>query len=1550
MTTPAKTTTTKKAASAPRDPLASFHEATRAWFTSSFAAPTDAQARGWAAIAERRSTLLLAPTGSGKTLAAFLSAIDRAMFGPEPASHKERCKVLYVSPLKALAVDVERNLRAPLTGIARAAERLALPHRALEIGVRSGDTAASERARLARRPPDILITTPESLYLLVTSNAREGLASIDTVIVDEIHAVAGTKRGAHLALTLERLEQLRESKGSKTPLQRIGLSATQRPLDEIARLLGGGTHAGESGAWTARPVKIVDASAPKPLELTIEVPVEDMSKLGRANERGPLEGGPPTPEGRSIWPSIHPRLVELVRAHRSTMIFVNSRRLAERLAAALNETAGEEIALAHHGSVAREQRQGIEERLKSGTLPCIVATSSLELGLDLGAVDLVIQIEAPPSVSAGLQRVGRAGHQVGATSKGYVFPKHRADLLAAAAAIRQMREGKVEPTAYPRQPLDVLAQQIVAIVSMDDIGVDALFDLVRRAAPWAELGRGPFEGVLDMLAGRYPSDEFAELRPRVVWDRVSGTIRARQGAKRLAVVNAGTIPDRGLYGVFLAGSGDARTSRRVGELDEEMVFEAREGDVFLLGASSWRIVEITHDRVLVEPAPGQPGKMPFWRGDGLGRNRDLGIAIGALTRTLARSKEEPAIAMLREAHDMDELAAKNLVRFVHEQAKVTGEVPSDRTIVVERFVDEVGDHRVCILSPQGARVLAPLATCLSEKCRAELGIDTEIVWSDDGIVLRFPEGGEVPAIEKLLPSAEEVEDILVRTIGSTALFASRFRECAGRALLLPRRHPGKRSPLWAQRRRAADLLEVASRYGSFPILLETYRECLRDVFDLPGLQELLRSIADRRMHLVTVDTAHASPFASSLLFSYVANFIYEGDAPLAERRAQALTVDAAQLRELLGAVELRELLDPDAITALEEQLQRLDRRYAITTADGLHDLLLLLGDLDRDEIAARVRGPGEDPEPARHRAAALIETLLTERRAIEPQIAGRARLLPIEDAGRLRDALGVPPPPGTPNAFLEPVADPLGDLVSRYARTHGPFRAQDVAARLGLGVAPVRSAIDRLIARGRVIEGELLPGGRGLELCDADVLRIVKRRSLSKLRAEIEPVDPEAYARFLLDWHGLALPRRGVDALFRAIEQLEGAPIPAEVLEREILPSRIDQYRAGDLDQLCATGEVVWRGVEPLAPGAGRIAVYLSSSYPLLAPPPSRAESPMATRVREILERRGALFFSEIQREVGAFPTDVIAAIWELVWAGEVTNDTLAPLRSIAVASRTDRKDRRRPGRAVPSRRAGPPGSEGRWSLLPRIEGHTETERRAALARTLLERHGVVTREGVQTEGVAGGFGAVYQVLRTMEDAGRVRRGFFVAGLGAAQFAVPGADDRLRAHRAESDPPRTVVIAATDPAQPYGAAIKWPERAGAARPQRAAGAHVILREGKLIAWMGRTERSVLTFLPEAEPERGHAIRAIADALSELVASGRRRTLLIATVDSEPTARSPLARALEETGFVSMLHGYLRRSGTLPSAMRRPSLPPPMREAVIEEVDDLDEELADDDDE
>ena len=1476
------------------NPLAPFSEATRTWFAEAFAQPTPAQERGWAAISGGRHTLIHAPTGSGKTLAAFLWTLDRLMTEAPPL--KPSVRVLYISPLKALTYDVERNLRAPLAGIRRTAERLGETIPEVTVASRTGDTPADARRQLVRHPPDILVTTPESLYLLLTSQAREILRGVEHVIVDEVHAIAATKRGSHLALSLERLSHLADADP-----QRIGLSATQRPLSAIAAYLGG----------VGREVEIVDAAAPKTLDIEVIVPVDDMARMGEALEPDEAPGGPAAgPEARhSIWPSIHPKLLELIRTHRSTLIFVNSRRLAERLSARLNELAGEELVRAHHGSIAREQRLEIEEQLKQGKLPALVATSSLELGIDMGAIDLVIQIESPPSVASGMQRIGRAGHSVGERSIGKIFPKFRGDLVEAAVVVERMLAGKIEETRIPHNPLDVLAQQLVAIGADGRWTVADLHRLVTRAESFRELSLEQLTGVLDMLSGRYPSDEFADLKPRVVWDRQTDEVASRNDARVVAITSGGTIPDRGLYGVFLPGDDAGRGGRRVGELDEEMVYESRVGETFMLGASTWRIEEIKPDRVIVTPAPGEPGKMPFWHGDAVGRPIELGRAIGGFLRELEPMKPAAAISRLRESHALDERAATNLVAYLGEQVEITGALPTDHTIVVERFRDELGDWRVALLTPFGGRVHAPWSMAIESRLREHHGVDVQAMWSDDGIAVRLPEGIETDGatIESaLLIDPDEVEGLLMAELGGSALFAARFRENAARALLLPRRRPGQRTPLWMQRQKSADLLAVASQYGSFPIILETYREVLRDVFDMPALVELLGSIRARRIRVVSVETRSASPFASSLMFDYLGSFMYEGDAPLGERRAQALALDRDLLAELLGTEELRELIDPEAVADLELELQALSGARRARTVDGVADLLRRIGDLRADEVAPRC-ADGLD-------ADATLDELEATRRAVRVRIAGEERWIAVEDVARYRDAVGASPPSGVAETWLAAADHPLDTLLQRWSRSHAPFTADAPAARWGIARAAVEERLRFLAADGVLLEGAFRPGGTAHEFTDPDVLRQLRRRSLARLRREVEPVDPEVLARFLPTWHGVGSAAGGLGRLIEVVAQLEGVPIPASVLERDVLSARVAGYTPRLLDELGAAGEVVWVGRGTLGRDDGRIGIYRRDRVDLLASagsPDDRPADPIHEAIRQHLQRRGASFYPQLRAAIVDARSDdeLLDALWDLVWAGEVTNDTFAALRALSLP-RSRSKAVPRPGRLVA---LGPPRAAGRWSLVADLVGEerTPTERGHALATALLDRHGVVTREAVVAEGVNGGYASVYPVLRAMEESGRARRGYFVAGLGAAQFALPGAVDRLRAAR-DDDAPSVRILAATDPAQPYGAALAWPRGADDERLplQRAAGSYVVLVDGVAALYLERGGRSLISLPVASDPDvRSRAVAALPALIGP---GGPLRELRLERADRGPVGDSLLAAALRDAGFRPSYRGYVLR--------------------------------------
>jgi ATP-dependent Lhr-like helicase len=1594
------------------DVLERFGPATQDWFRGAFHAPTDAQKGAWAAISAGRHALVVAPTGSGKTLSAFLWAIDRVFHDKATAApvaengrgRKRRdaappaTRILYISPLKALGVDVERNLRSPLGGIGQSARRLGLTVPDVTVGVRSGDTPAGDRRKLVQTPPDILITTPESLYLMLTSRAGETLRDVHTVIVDEVHAVAATKRGAHLAVSLERLDALRRSfSPDALPAQRIGLSATVRPIDEVARFLGG-----------AEQVEIVAPRATKAFDMKVVVPIGDMlnpppppspyqsgddgAGSGATSAEVPDEAidedwfadGAGSGPGRrasgagetemtgSVWPHVEEAIVDRILQHRSTIVFCNSRRLAERLTGRLNEiyserlgldlpeqsvpaammaqagaTAGADpvLAKAHHGSVSKEQRAQVEEELKSGILRCVVATSSLELGIDMGAVDLVIQVEAPPSAASGLQRIGRAGHQVGEVSRAALFPKHRGDVLHTAIVTERMLAGQIEAIAIPQNPLDILAQQTVAAAAVGPVDVEGWYEPLKRSAPFRSLPRSAYEATLDLIAGRFPSDEFAELRPRVVWDRDLGVITGRPGAQHIAVTSGGTIPDRGLFGVFVAGESQ---NARVGELDEEMVYESRVNDVFTLGTTSWRIVEITHDRVNVLPAFGQPGKVPFWHGDGIGRPAELGEALGRFSREVSTAASDKAESRLRDA-GLDEYAQDNLLAYLAEQREATGTLPTDRQLTVERGRDEVGDWRVILHSPYGMQVHAPWALAVNARIRERLGVDGSAVASDDGIIARIPDAtAEPPGAELFVFDPDELDQIVTEEVGGSALFASRFRECAARALLMPRRNPGKRTPLWQQRQRSAQLLEVARRYPTFPIILETLREVLQDVYDVPSLLRLMRGIGERRIRLIETEPAQPSPFARDLLFGYVGAFMYEGDSPLAERRAAALSVDPALLSELLGKVEMRELLDPDVIAQFEREAQRLDPERRARGLEGVADLLRLLGPLDAAEVAARLEPASDGTDGATATAAeasALLDALISARRAIPVTIAGTTRVTAIEDAGRLRDALGVALPVGIPTAFLEPVADPLGDLLARYARTHGPFTADAAADRLGIGVAVARLTLQRLESQGRVASGFFLPdpppgSGAGTsradeaEWCDSEVLRRLRMRSLAAIRGSVEPVPQHAYARFLPVWQHVTRPLEGIDGVAAVVEQLAGVPIPASAWESLVLPARVADYTPGMLDELTATGEVVWSGHGSLAGRDGWIALHPADAVPLTLALPDEADEiapgSLDDQLLAALGGGGAYFATQLRQTTGAEnEQSVLEALWRLTWSGRVTNDTFAPVRAlVSGGSQAHRVSRRTPrarlyrgaavrtvAGSVPAR---PPAIGGRWSLLPEAEPDAAL-RATASASLLLDRYGVVTRGAVQAEGVPGGFAQTYRVLAGFEEAGHCRRGYVIEKLGAAQFAASATVDRLREFAGLPDPPplRAVTLAATDPANPYGAALAWPALEGVGhRPGRKAGALVVLVDGALALYLERGGKSALAFTGDEA-----TLAAAARDLATTARARRLDTLTIEQVNGAFVYGTRVGGALRDAGFVESPRGLTLRRLTAGDAAR-----------------------------
>lgn len=1501
------------------------------WLGQAFAAPTPVQQEAWQQIATGADTLLVAPTGSGKTLAAFLQAIDTLLREP---SNEPATSVLYVSPMKALAADIERNLQAPLRGIQLATERLsdgsqrAEPLHLPTIGMRTGDTPAKERQAMLRRPPDILITTPESLFLMLSGQAREGLGRVRTIIIDEIHALVGTKRGAHLQLSIERLaEQVRHNDLPEP--QRIGLSATVAEPEQVAHQL-----------QPNRPVGIVRPPAHKLWDLSVQACVPDMQHLDEAPRLPYLE--PDEPQEPSIWPHLEYQLYELVSAHRSTICFVNSRRTAERITSHLNElhqrlTSGERpeaagprtpaqvmaqsavladnggtvIAQAHHGSVSKERRRQIEEDLKAGRLPCVIATSALELGIDMGGVDLVLQVGAAPSTASGLQRVGRAGHQVGAVSKGITTPTHRSDLVTAAVVAEQMLDGAIEPTSQLRNPLDVLAQQVLSMcLDRTDLTSARCFEVVRRCAAYQRLPRELFDAVLQMLAGRYPSEQFAELRPRLVWDLSDDTLQARPGAKRLVTTSGGTIPDRGLFGVFLAGEA-ATGAKRVGELDEEMVYESRVGDTFTLGTSTWRIEDITPHQVLVSPAPGQPSRLPFWHADAPSRPLGLGLAVG---RFLGRDPAD------QQPEVLDPWAKDNLASYLQEQREATGELPSDRQIVVERTRDELGDWRLVVHCPLGLTVLAPWALAIEQRAE-ELGYPEVRAWAhDDGIVIRVPDADRVPDLDLLPTSREGITDIVTARVFGSALFAARFRECAARALLLPRLDPTRRTPLWQQRQRSSQLLSVALQHPDFPIVLETARECLEDVYDLDGLLDLLGRIESRKVGVRLVETPTASPFAKSLMFGAMAEFIYDADQPVAERSLAALGIDEALLAQLLGREPSDVLLDPAAAQEVEAELQRLAEGFRPTSAEAAWDMLRQLGPLTSEQLSQR----GVD------------QSWLDElgRRVLQVRISGVDQWVVAEDAALVTTAHGLPLPAGAVSLEAPSPEEATARLVQRTLLHRTGRELEPLAELLGLPESGVQRALRTLSAQGSAQQ-------LGSSWWSPEVLGRVRRRALANLRASVEPAPQHQLATFLHQWHGLG--SGGPDSLLEAVELLAGYPIPASQWETSVLPARMPQYQSTWLDEALARGEVTWTGHGALGLTDGWVQLWPSDLVPTPAVPGDL--SSQARDMLQVLGQGGAWTITELVARGAAMrdqpgaasenqspadtaePSDPQRALWELVWAGLVTADSALAWRELASTRKARRaralhrpraQQRRlavRPGTRTPSPGTSATLSGVRWRLVQGIDPDPTTP-----VSLVLNRHGVVTRQAVATEPIEQNFSQLYRVLTGWEDHGLVRRGYFVEGLGAAQFALPGAIDALRDAPSSESGGDIWVLSVVDPANPYGSVLAWPQVQGpgapsvaGARPSRSAGALVVTEGGRLVLYLERGGHSMLTFSTDQA-----SLERCITALSQQIGERRAPGVAIERINTEPALSNALGPVLEAAGFRITPKGYRRGADSRPA--------------------------------
>jgi len=1523
----------------PANPLASFHPLVREWFAETLGEPSAPQREGWPAIASGDDTLILAPTGTGKTLSAFLYELNALIIEGQAKPLANAVHMLYVSPLKALSNDIERNLAQPLAELKERFAAAGEHFPEIRVAVRTGDTSSAARARMLRRTPHILITTPESLHIMLTNiRSRTMFSALRAVIVDEIHAVAGTKRGAHLALTLERLSQV-----APAPPQRIGLSATQRPLDEIARFLGGCDEPKPDKEARFRLVTIVDCGLVKQMQVSTVSPVEDLAQV----------------DG-TIWTSVAPLVLERIRGARTTLVFVNNRAQAEKMAGRVNTLAGEEMALPYHGSLSRERRQSLEARLKAGELRALVSTSSLELGIDIGSVDLVIQLQSPKRVSSALQRVGRAGHSLDAVSRGVFVPTFRDDAMEQLAILDAMRSGDVEPTRVVQNSLDVLAQLIVAMVASDEPEwtATALYDFVRRAYPWHSLSRAAFDETVSMLAGKYPADVASELDARVHWDRVSDTLTPARGARLIATTSGGTIPDRGLYGVYLPDK------TRLGELDEEFVHESRVGDVFQLGSSTWRFRSIEHDRVVVIPAPGAPARMPFWKGEFMARSNHLSGRVGELRRRLDSATSDEHIASLESDYRADTATVRSLVEYVHQQREITGTVPDEKHLVLEHFRDEVGGVRVVLHAPFGGRVNAPWGMALRRRLTERLGVDVQVETSDDALMLRLPDLGTTPipvdAIRSL--GAEEAERLILEEVSMSSLFGAHFRMNAARALLLPRGNPRRRMPLWLQRLKAADLLQAVREFPSFPIVVETYRDVLQDAFDMAGLRDVLARLASGTLGIRQVATEIPSPFARSLQFGFVMDWMYGDDTPRAEARAALLSLDRALLDELMGG----QGADETTLEVLAEVLAR--RRgtaegWQARDADELAVLVDRAGDVTREELVARVA-----PE-AEWRKGDPVQSLLASGRLVGIDILrGDRRYILVDNWARYAAAFGEPlvevfaGSNETARAATDVIPESVRqvaltqtaarrDVLGRYLALSGPVSIDEIVARYAFEPEWLRRRLDEWERARVLVRGSFGPERGVVRWTARRALERARRLELARARKQIEAVPLPVFARFMQRWQHLMPDTQltGADGTSQAMSQLYGLSRPAAAWERDYLPARVVPYEAASLSGLAASGRLVWaaqpgtaRATPVAVAGApasavGRIRFFERGTGRLwLSTPDENTLGESARVVLEALRRLGASFTSDLAAATSLGPQRLRDALRELVGAGLVTNDTVDALRDVIQhrpvfpARRPDEPDPARwlpadftpsPNRPVVQRRPNVrrlarwkrpdrPGAAqwgGRWSLVHTpgslgLESLDETELAEAVARQWLARYGVVSRDWWPRERPAVSWREMYQVLKRLEYRGEVQRGYFVAGLAGAQFALPEAVELLRAPAPEA-PEAPVVMATSDPANVYSLPLQGAAVDSITRPRGTGALLVTIGGAVALSAEGRGRR--ITISPDAGPDvRQAAIEALVRHLTSDRGAERRRDVVVETIDGEPAGSSGSAQLLLDAGFRS----------------------------------------------